>query len=322
MSAASKKYPIEELHLDERLQARASLDQSVVDEYAEAYRAKADMPPVDVYVVDGRKLVVDGWHRIAGARLADGERAYVRAVTVGTGTIDQAIWHALAANRTHGLRRSNADKRRAVWLALESQIGAEQSSRVIAEHVGVGDDLVSKIRAEYEAERFPRFPEENATQATGQVPENDTCQPKRRVGRDGKSYPVKPKAPKTRVIPEPEDVGHEYPVESDEPLPHEPELADLPQGDKSPMPSYGPELERVATAIGRLRVECRRATLPNSILQSVESGLKSVESALRFAVPETCPRCSGAKCLHCRQRGWVEKSEGDGLRAAVRSAAR
>jgi hypothetical protein len=318
MTYPTKKFHVSDLVVDERCQARECVQPEVVQEYAEAYRAKTDMPPIDVFMVDGKPWVVDGMHRWA-AHAAAGV-AWARCRIVGTGTTAEAIYRAQAANKGHGLRRSNADKRKAIRNCLENEIGIEQSSRVLAEHLDVGKDLVSEVRLAWDAERrqVTETPPEVSRQVAETPPEVS------RVGKDGKRYPVKraPKAPKTRVVPEPEDVGHDYPVESDDPLPHEPELADLPQGDKSPMPSYGPELERVATAIGRLRVECRRATLPNSILQSVESGLKSVESTLRFAVPETCPRCSGKRCMHCRQRGWVEKSEGDGLRASVKAAAR
>ena len=74
---------------------------------------------------------------------------------------------ALAANAAHGHRRTNADKRRCVEIALREF--PTLSSRAIAEMCGVGDDLV------FSAKR--------------QVPENGTSTV---TGTDGKQYPAKP----------------------------------------------------------------------------------------------------------------------------------
>ena len=287
----SQKFPIREIVRDERCQARVKPDPDISEEYATAYRAKAKMPPIEVFIVDGAPYVVDGWHRLAGAIKA--EVTWITCDIVGTGTIDEAIWKAVAANQTHGYRRSNEDKRNAVRLALESQIGIEQSSRVIAEHLGVSDKLVSELRAEREEAR---------RQVRESAPE-----PVKRTGKDGKSYTVKPKAPKPEPAPEP--VAVDYPVEDDVPLPHEPEAPTV------GMPPHGPELLRCAGLIAKLRVSLRTAALPNGTLQTIESELKLTEHRLRGGVPEVCPRCNGAKCNRCQNRGWVERCQADGMRA-------
>lgn len=48
----------------------------------------------------------------------------------------------------HGLRRTNADKRRAVMAALAHPNGRGLSDRLIAEHCGVSDPFVGTVRAE------------------------------------------------------------------------------------------------------------------------------------------------------------------------------
>ena len=297
MTDTSKKYPIEMLVLDERLQARAAPNNDVIAEYAAAYKAKAKMPPVDVFDVAGVLYVVDGWHRIAGALLA-GE-GFLRAVTVGKGDFDYATWLALAANQQHGVRRTPDDKRRAVRLALESSIGMEQSSRAIAEHLGVSDVFVSKMRAERDESR--------RSQLQTFAP-NAPTEPVKRIGKDGRARSApKPRAPKAEPAPEP--VAVNYPVEDDAPLPHEPEAS-------SPgLPPHGPELLRCAGLIAKLRVSLRAAALPNGTLQTIESELKLTEHRLRGGVPEVCPRCNGAKCNRCQNRGWVERCQADGMRA-------
>ncbi len=80
------------------------------------------------------------------------------------GRVD-ALKHALGANAVHGQRRTNADKRRCVELAIKEF--ASLSSRAIAELCGVSKTFVENIR-----------PSEVATVAT--------C----RTGADGKQYPA------------------------------------------------------------------------------------------------------------------------------------
>ncbi len=297
----TQKFPIREIVLNQRCQARVEPHPDIVDEYAAAYRSKAKMPPVDVFIVDGAPHLIDGWHRISGAIKA--EATWITCEIVGTGTLEEAVWKALAANQTHGIRRTNEDKRRAVRLALESPIGNEQSARVLAEHVGVSVDFVSRLRGEWEAERRP------------QVSSDDTSK-SRITGKDGKSYPApKPRAPKAPkpelTIPsteEPEPVAVDYPVEDDVPLPHEPEAPAV------GMPAHGPELLRCAGLIAKLRVSLRSAALPGGTLSTIESDLKAAEHRLRGNVPEVCPRCHGAICGHCYSQGWVTRDRGDSLR--------
>ena len=110
---------------------------------------------------------------------------------VHTGTRIDALKHALGANRDHALKRSNADKRRCVEIALREFGG--MSDRAISDLCGVHHDFVSRMRKE-------------------QVSLNDTSTPAptHRQGKDGKSYPVKPKPEpaKIQLLPEPEPEPH------------------------------------------------------------------------------------------------------------------
>jgi hypothetical protein len=64
-----------------------------------------------------------------------------------------ALQHALAANQTHGLRRTNADKRRAVELALDRW--PDKSDREIATLAGTSHPFVGRVRGESEVETLP-----------------------------------------------------------------------------------------------------------------------------------------------------------------------
>lgn len=299
MSDNTKKVPIEEIVMDERCQARAEVNHDAVREYADAYRSAhslgAMLPPPEVYLVSGKLYLVDGYHRVPAAITAG--VGFLRVSIVGEGTIDDAIWYATGVNQAHGVRRSNEDKRRAVRMALESPIGQEQSNRVIAEHCGVGHQLVGEVRREWEAKHA----------APVQVDESSTCdeppEPPRRRGKDGKSYPAK-RAPADETPSRPEP-----PVTDDEPLPFEP-TAEEPDW----MPAYGAQLDEAAKRVREARIFALR-TVPEApeltgVRQRVEDHLRKAQAALDLAKPVVCPSCIGAGCSRCRSAGWTTREAG------------
>jgi hypothetical protein len=156
--------PLASLELDPATQPRLGLDLTVVADYAEAMAGGATFPPVVVYSDGKRYWLADGWHRVAGARQAGLEE--VKA-DVREGGRDEAQWHAVSANQTHGLRRKREDVQRAIELALRNPRGAGQSNRQIAAHVGCDDKTVGAVRAGLEA--------------TAEIPQSTA-----RRGRDGR----------------------------------------------------------------------------------------------------------------------------------------
>jgi hypothetical protein len=65
---------------------------------------------------------------------------------VKPGTREDAILHAAGANTLNGLRRTNADKRRAVEMVLRLDGWANKPDREIARQCGVGHALVNRMR--------------------------------------------------------------------------------------------------------------------------------------------------------------------------------
>jgi len=112
---------------------------------AEAMRAGAKFPPIKV-IFDGTTYwLIDGFHRVEAAHEAGLTEI---AAEITPGTLEDAQWLCLAANQTHGLRRTNEDKRRAVMAALQHPRSAGMSSNAIAKHVGVSHTLVDDCRRE------------------------------------------------------------------------------------------------------------------------------------------------------------------------------
>ena len=158
------------VRLDGGTQVRVDLYvDDVVQSYADAIEAGEELPPIDV-VDDGDNLwLVDGYHRHAAhLRL----RRAVISARVTRGTREDAQWLAAAANADHGLRRTNADKRAAVRLALANPRAAKLSISQIAKHCRVSRQLAEDV-------------------ALGILAEQARGEPDLRLGADGRWRPAR-----------------------------------------------------------------------------------------------------------------------------------
>jgi hypothetical protein len=140
-----EKIEIEKLRTDCGTQPRESMSQDVIDEYAEAMKNGAKFPPIRVYADGTDYILADGFHRVYAARQSGIKKL---AAEIIVGTVRDAILYSLGANGKHGLRRSNADKRRAVMRMLDDQVWQRWSDGAIAEKCGVSQPFVSNLRKE------------------------------------------------------------------------------------------------------------------------------------------------------------------------------
>jgi hypothetical protein len=140
---------LSDISLDQRAQPRVQLDQGVIEEYAEAIRGGASFPPVIVFFDGEQHHLADGFHRVAAAGRAG--RDSVRAEVL-KGELRAAILWSVSANVDHGLRRSSADKRRAVQTMLEDEEWRKISDTEIALRCRVSRSLVAAVRSEWEAD--------------------------------------------------------------------------------------------------------------------------------------------------------------------------
>ncbi len=137
------KLSLSQIRRDGGTQSRAAIHQTTVDEYAEDYKNGANFPPITVFY-DGEILwLADGFHREKAALKAGLTEI---AAIVKQGTRRDAVLYSVGANAKHGLRRSNADKRRAVMTLLEDGEWSQLSNNAIAKKCGVSLDLVNRLR--------------------------------------------------------------------------------------------------------------------------------------------------------------------------------
>ena len=141
------------LTLDDRLQSR-ELKPGVVKDYLGVLRRGGELPPVLVVRnSNGDYHLVDGHHRVAATRQLLGREEI--AVEIVDGTFADALWLSWGANRSHGLRRTQKNKRRAIRAAVQHPRWRRKSDRAIALHIGCDHKTVGAMRRECAAGEFP-----------------------------------------------------------------------------------------------------------------------------------------------------------------------
>lgn len=267
----------------EGLQTRDGLAKAVVKDYAETLKAGKSLPPVTVVCVnrpdaDGsaRPLyyLVDGYHRKDAAILA-GRTTIDAEITEGTFT--DAVRLAIKANAAHGLRRTNADKRNALKLALEhgqELFGCNPSNPMLADACGMSERTVIRLRKG--------------------LPGGDNVTPCARIGKDGKVYHQSP-------TPSPQSpVTDRYGVAI-------PERIARAFGSK--------ELDTIVTGLRRLKASIEEKISAEDfayckVSQSTLISLGNVIGDLRLETPWcVCRQCGGRGCHACGNTGVQTKLE-------------
>ena len=143
MESERTEFPLRDITVDPRLQPRAALNVETVEDYAARYAEGEYMPAVMLFHDGTTFWLADGFHRVAGGAKAG--RDTIPAI-VREGAYRDALLFAVAANAAHGLRRTNADKRRAVSMLLGEPECAGWSDSEISKHCCVDHKTVAVVR--------------------------------------------------------------------------------------------------------------------------------------------------------------------------------
>ncbi len=157
----STRLSLDDIDIYSGTQTRVSTNDEAVEGYAEAMKQGAVFPPVVVFFDGAKYYLADGFHRYLAAKKIE-ERDLP--ADVREGTRGDALIHALGANATNGVYRTNVDKRNAVEIALEEW--TDRSNAYLADICKVSIELVRRTRKTLGLES-----------------------PDGVVGRDGKKYP-------------------------------------------------------------------------------------------------------------------------------------
>lgn len=196
---AASKIDIKKVRIDLGTQSRVTIDTAIVTEYAEAMERGEVFPPIKVYydMEQDIFILVDGFHRyLAWIKTFPNDDILAEQVL---GSVREAVWESFSVNKSHGLQRTNADKRKAVEGALMHPNGVKMSDRAIAKHVGVHHQTVTNIRKELESSGEIRQMEIREVQRGDQVYTQNTAnigtKPKTVIGTDGIEYPKPDRMP-------------------------------------------------------------------------------------------------------------------------------
>ena len=163
---------ISKIILDAKAQPRTELNSEIIQEYAQTWKdGSTRFPPIVVYCNEvnfelaDNYWLADGWHRVNAAKVAGVKEIEA---DVRTGTLRDAILFSVSANAKHGMRRTNADKRRAVMTILQDKEWSNKSDREIAKTCSVDHVTVSTLRSSLSGEfhQIERLVERNGTTYT------------------------------------------------------------------------------------------------------------------------------------------------------------
>lgn len=150
---------LDQIRLDPKAQPRVGTHTDVVEQYALEMGEGANFPPLIVFHDGKTYWLADGFHRHYAAK-ALGLAEYE--CDVREGGLREAILFSCSANSTHGLRRTNDDKRRAVKALLNDPEWCQWSDREISRRCGVDHKTVSNLRPKLTGD----FPSDSRTYTT------------------------------------------------------------------------------------------------------------------------------------------------------------
>lgn len=237
-----KELEIGSIRIDGGTQPRVHLNEIAVAEYAESLTDGAKLPAVTVFFDGSEYWLADGFHRYfahskIGALKIDAD--------VRNGSRRDAVLHSVGANASHGLRRTNEDKRRAVETLLGDEEWAKWSDRELSKACGVSVPFVGAIRR----------PEVAAKQQ-----ENRSKSAARRVESDSKAAKLtpqvessQPNAPeeKAKSAPERNPITPDNEAQYEDCGPSESEIAFLEESETADREAYN-NLVEIATSDDKL----------------------------------------------------------------------
>lgn len=303
-----KTLKVDNIRIDGGTQAREQIDNDAVKDYADILQENngEGLPPIEVYFDGSQYWLSDGFHRWHAHRQAGLGTIQANVIQ---GTQRDAILAAVGANAAHGLKRSNADKRKAVRMLLEDDEWQQKSDRWIADKAKVSDKTVAKIRSE------------STAGPTAEIRSS-------RTGKDGKKRKTPKKDDNKGDVQRARETGKvsggiTFDVDEIE------EASILRDADGTPIPQHLKEAHGQVMQINSKRHqldELKRELLefaerPGCEMvnpQVIDKAIKDIKDELhqaRFHV--VCPYCHGDKCDRCKGWGYFPHGRKNHLQTEV-----
>jgi hypothetical protein len=297
----TRKVPLAVIEEEADTQSRDGINWEFVDELAERIADGVVLPPGDVFVDEaGRYFLAEGWHRyLAHKKLAKN----VMIFRVHKGSEDDALLFAFGSNKDHGLRRTNADKKRSVLGTLAHPKCSGWSIRQVAEHCGVSSSSVARYRDGVKEKKAPKA--------------GGTRAPKGRLSTDlaaPATVPFEVNGHTQTTLPL---AGKPAPVV--EGFPYAEEDAEGFAAADEPAPAEGVDLDtlagpyrRWARSLSDLKAEFRRIAQKEDIgghvaqrITRIEALVDELRGTIYQAEPmAVCEKCQGDGCQFCARTGF------------------
>jgi len=141
----TKTIKLVDIVIDAGTQQREKINDDVVSEYTEAMKCGARFPAITAFFNGSSYYLVDGYHRYNASRNAGISDILADVID---GTKREAVLYSLGVNNTHGIRLTNADKRKAVLTMILDDEWKYWTDTKISKHCHVTSQFVGKIRKE------------------------------------------------------------------------------------------------------------------------------------------------------------------------------
>ncbi|MEX2217061.1 MAG: ParB/RepB/Spo0J family partition protein [Phycisphaeraceae bacterium] len=159
---------VDQISADRSLQCREYASPEHLEEYADDMKRGCQFPPVTVFHDGGTYRLADGFHRVQSAISAGHTEIDA---DIHEGDARDVMLFAASTNSSHGLRRSNEDKRRAIKILLVDLNMADRSDRHLAKLADVDHKTVASVRQELACS-------------------GEMVSPDERIGSDGRKFTV------------------------------------------------------------------------------------------------------------------------------------
>ena len=139
----TRPIPVGRVRTDGKTQHRAAIKRELVQEYAELMRHGTSFPPVKVWWDGDYYWLADGFHRFAAAQALEMREICAE---IHEGSVAEAQWDSYAANGSHGLRRTGAEKVAVFRAALSHPNAKDLSNLELARHLHLPETTVRRWR--------------------------------------------------------------------------------------------------------------------------------------------------------------------------------
>jgi len=141
------KIKLTQIRTDGGTQARVSLNQDTVNEYAQQMQDGAIFPPIVVFSDGSDNWLADGFHRYFASRQVGSLEIDAE---IHEGTVDDATLYAFGATARRGMTFTKEDYKHIVTRMMQHPTWSTWSTRKIAEHIGCSAMTISRVKSSLE----------------------------------------------------------------------------------------------------------------------------------------------------------------------------